>query len=636
MPPPSRPSAPAAIRSSRAAPRPTAGRSISALQRGLPARGAAGALGNDKDKARDFFEQNFRPVRIAKLGEKTGLLTGYYEPIVDGSRFPNPEFSRAALPAPARHAGRRQEGAARPRSPTGRTSAASTPRSRSCPISIACAIENGALDGQRLEIAWLKDPWEAMTIQIQGSARVRLEDGTMLRLNYDAHNGHPYTAVGRILIERDLVPREEMSMDRISQWMAKNPDQAKEVRGTNKSFVFFRITGLNIDTEPPGAQGVPLTPGRSIAVDRIHVYGTPFFIEAELPIDGARTKDQFRRLMVSQDTGSAIIGPARADLYFGAGEDAGAIAGRIRQQGRFVMLLPRELDMIEAGTRDAAAAAEAGRSRRGREAGEVQGDKSKADKAEPRRKRRPKARTSAPAEAAGSQGQVQAETNVMTADDKSRRRRSATRNRRCGAASRARLRRCAAAASDARAGSRAPPSRSRSRRSRHAIAAASGRRHAAAGAEAERRPRSRRSTAAPSSSSRAARNAIDARLDLHGRTQSEAHAALLRFLRRAQANGAKTVLVITGKGGDRDGERGVLKRQVPLWLALPEFRATGGRLRRRRHRPWRRGRALCAGAAREEFGRAPAAHARESGHPESSSWPGPRFAGTSGRVRTTE
>jgi membrane-bound lytic murein transglycosylase A len=138
-------------------------------------------------------------------------------------------------------------------------------------------------------------------------------------------------------------------MDRISQWMAKNPDQAKEVRGTNKAFVFFRITGLNVDTEPAGAQGVPLTPGRSIAVDRIHVYGTPFFIDAELPISGPRTKDRFRRLMVSQDTGSAIIGPARADLYFGAGKDAGAIAGRIRQQGRFVMLLPRELDMIEAG-----------------------------------------------------------------------------------------------------------------------------------------------------------------------------------------------------------------------------------------------------------------------------------------------
>ncbi|MBX9777851.1 MAG: MltA domain-containing protein [Xanthobacteraceae bacterium] len=309
---------------------------------------SAGALANDKAKAREFFEKNFQPVRIAKLGEKTGLLTGYYEPIVDGSRFPSPEFS---APLYRRPGDMLVNGKVAPktslpnRGNIGRFNA----KKQVEPYFDRGAIENGALDGQRLEIAWLKDHWEAMTIQIQGSARVRLEDGTMLRINYDAHNGHSYTAVGRILIERGLVPREEMSMDRISQWMAKNPDQAKEVRGTNKSFVFFRITGLNVDAEPAGAQGVPLTPGRSIAVDRIHVYGTPFFIDAELPIEGARTKDRFRRLMVSQDTGSAIIGPARADLYFGAGKEAGAIAGRIRQQGRFVMLLPRELDMIEAG-----------------------------------------------------------------------------------------------------------------------------------------------------------------------------------------------------------------------------------------------------------------------------------------------
>jgi membrane-bound lytic murein transglycosylase A len=309
---------------------------------------AAGELASDKAKAREFFEQNFRPVRIAKLGEKTGLLTGYYEPIVDGSRFPNPEFSAPLYRRPndILVGGKPAPKAALPnRASVGRFNA----KKEVEPYFDRGAIENGALDGRRLEIAWIKDHWEAMTIQIQGSARVRLEDGTMLRLNYDAHNGHSYTAVGRILIERGLVPREEMSMDRISQWMAKNPDQAKDVRGTNKSFVFFRITGLNVETEPAGAQGVPLTPGRSIAVDRTHVYGTPFFIEAELPINGARTKDSFRRLMVSQDTGSAIIGPARADLYFGAGKDAGAIAGRIRQQGRFVMLLPRELDMIEAG-----------------------------------------------------------------------------------------------------------------------------------------------------------------------------------------------------------------------------------------------------------------------------------------------
>jgi membrane-bound lytic murein transglycosylase A len=131
--------------------------------------------------------------------------------------------------------------------------------------------------------------------------------------------------------------------------MAANPDMAKEVRGTNKSFVFFRITGLNVEDEPVGAQGVRLTPQRSIAVDKTHVYGTPFFIQADLPIESARPNTKVRRLMVSQDTGSAIIGPARADFYWGAGDDAGKVAGRFRHPGRFVMLLPRELDIVEAG-----------------------------------------------------------------------------------------------------------------------------------------------------------------------------------------------------------------------------------------------------------------------------------------------
>jgi membrane-bound lytic murein transglycosylase A len=131
--------------------------------------------------------------------------------------------------------------------------------------------------------------------------------------------------------------------------MEANPDQAKEVRGTNRSYVFFRIVALDSEDEPSGAQGVPLHPGRSIAVDRTHVFGTPFFIQADLPIANARPDTKFRRLMVAQDTGSAIVGPARADIYWGAGDDAGHIAGRIRQQGRFVILLPRELDMVAAG-----------------------------------------------------------------------------------------------------------------------------------------------------------------------------------------------------------------------------------------------------------------------------------------------
>jgi peptidoglycan lytic transglycosylase A len=211
------------------------------------------------------------------------------------------------------------------------------------------AIEAGVLDSQKLEICWLKDPFDVLAIQIEGSARVILEDGTPLRINYDSHNGYPYTSIGRVLIERNLIPSEEISMQRIREWMAAHPDEAAKVRAANRSYVFFRITGLTNEGEPVGAQGVPLTPGRSIAVDRLHEYGTPFFIDAKLPIESAKSASPFRRLMIAQDTGSAIVGPARADLYWGAGDDAGRIAGRIRHPGRFVMLLPRELDMIAAG-----------------------------------------------------------------------------------------------------------------------------------------------------------------------------------------------------------------------------------------------------------------------------------------------
>src|SRR6476619_4903263 len=312
-------------------------------------RGAA-ARPSNKEAARRFFEDNFRPVQITRLGEAQGFLTGYYEPIVEGSRFPNPEFhvplyrrphdlvaagytpGSGAFPNKGALIGRRNE------------------NSEIVPYHDRGAIEAGALDGQRLEICWLRDPFEALAIQIQGSARVVLEDGTPLRLNYDSHNGFPYTAVGRVLIERNLVPREEMSMQRIRDWMAANPDEAPKLRATNRSYVFFRSTGLSNDGEPVGAQGIPLMPGRSIAVDKIHVYGTPFFLAATLPVERAKPTTPFRRLMIAQDTRSSIVGPARADLYWGAGDDAARIAGRIRHPGRFVMLLPRERDMVEAGS----------------------------------------------------------------------------------------------------------------------------------------------------------------------------------------------------------------------------------------------------------------------------------------------
>jgi membrane-bound lytic murein transglycosylase A len=309
----------------------------------------AGPLG--EAAARRFFEDNFRPVRIARLGENAGFLTGYYEPIVDGSRFPTREFHVPIYRRPPDLL-----------PPAGTPAASGFPNTgqslrrdasgKLVPYYDRAEIEDGVLDGKHLEICWIRDPTDALFIQIEGSARIRLEDGLVVRINYDSHNGYPYTAIGRILIDRKLVPRDEMSMDRIRQWIHDNPDGANEVRRQNRAFVFFRIVGLGDDEGPLGAQGLPLTAGRSIAVDKaLHVYGTPFFIEAGLPIDSGKASTPFRRLMIAQDTGSAIVGPARADLYWGAGKLAGKVAGRMRHPGRFTMLIPREIDPVEAGAR---------------------------------------------------------------------------------------------------------------------------------------------------------------------------------------------------------------------------------------------------------------------------------------------
>lgn len=301
------------------------------------------------ERARQFFEENFVPARINKLGDANGFLTGYYEPVVEGSRFPTQVFKvpvyhrpRDLIPPPGYVKG---QGFPNTGQSTRKDAAGNV-----VPYFERGDIENGVLDGQHLEICWLKDPVDLFYIQIQGSARVKLEDGTVLRINYDSHNGHPYTAIGRILIERKEVPREEMSMDRIRQWMATAPDGGKELRSHNKGYVFFRVVGLSDDNEAPGAQGVPLTARRSIAVDKaLHVYGTPFFIEAELPINSPKSDTKFRRTMIAQDTGSAIVGAARADIYYGAGDAAGKIAGRIKNPGKFAMLIPRELDPAVAG-----------------------------------------------------------------------------------------------------------------------------------------------------------------------------------------------------------------------------------------------------------------------------------------------
>jgi len=340
---------------------------------------AATLTPKDAKEARDFFEQNFRPVRITPAGEAAGFVTGYYEPVVDGSREQTGEFVHPLYRTPPGllRGGKRLKASSfkRGRKSVAANVAKGAKAAKSSPKAAAkkavaivrtakaggkkkrgggrrlvsfydrAAIEDGVLKGRNLEIVYLRDPVDSFFIEIQGSARVRLPDGSQMRVNYEAQNGHPYYPVGRWLVDQKIFTKEEMSMDRIRKWMTENPEGGKELRRRNKSFVFFRETGLAANEEPVGAQGVSLTAGRSIAVDRnLHVYGTPFFIQTELPIDSEEPNTRWRRLMVAQDTGGAIIGPARADIYYGAGETAGLVSGRFKQPGQFVMLFPKSVD----------------------------------------------------------------------------------------------------------------------------------------------------------------------------------------------------------------------------------------------------------------------------------------------------
>lgn len=309
-----------------------------------PCRIARGLELSDGARARAFFEENFLPLRISRLGEPEGFVTGYYEPIVDGSRTENEVYKVPVYRRPSNLfvRGSTQSSAGLP---NGGKVFRKIGRRKLVPYYDRTEIEDGAIAGRGLEICWLKDQTDLLFSQIQGSARVSLDDGSTVRINYDAHNGFSYTPVGRILIERNIIPKDQMSMQKIREWMEKNPNEADELRRQNKSYVFFREVQLSDKDEAVGAQGVALTPGRSIAVDKsLHVYGTPFFIEGVLPIESEISKTPFRRLMIAQDTGSAIVGPARADLYFGAGAEAGKTAGRLRHNMRFVMLLPKSLD----------------------------------------------------------------------------------------------------------------------------------------------------------------------------------------------------------------------------------------------------------------------------------------------------
>ncbi|GAC1335611.1 MAG: hypothetical protein NVSMB26_20520 [Beijerinckiaceae bacterium] len=300
-----------------------------------------GASPTAGETARAFFTTHFRPHRI--LGDEPAFFTGYFEPVVNGSPTRTPDF---AAPILSRPPGLVTLAAEAPlASVDGPLQAAlRTADGGLVPCPDRAAIEAGALAGHAEPLVWLRDPVEVFIIQVQGSARVRLPDGSMLRLTYAGRNGWPYTSIGRILIMEGHVPETEMSPARLKDWVRANGQEAgqagRALMQRNRSYVFFKGEGaVEEGLGPIGAQGVALSPLRSIAVDRaIWAYGLPFWIDALLPWRGPE-QAPFRRLMIAQDTGSAIVGPKRADIFVGSGEAAGRIAGDFRHRGKMIVLL---------------------------------------------------------------------------------------------------------------------------------------------------------------------------------------------------------------------------------------------------------------------------------------------------------
>ncbi len=302
-----------------------------------PACVAAASVSATDSDARAFFESWLQPFALSQDGNPSGLFTGYYEPEMRGARAPGGEYEVPLLAKPNDLVS--VDLGAFADDLKGRRITGRIEKTSFVPYYDRAEIEGGALRSRRLEFLWLAYPVDAFFLQIQGSGRVRLADGRIIRVNYAGQNGRPYVPIGRVLMERGQIPRDQVSLQTIRAWLDAHPSEAAEVMNTNPSFVFFReVTGLKPEDGPPGALGAQLTPGRSVAVDRAYIpLGAPLFIDTTDPLDG----QPFRRLMVAQDTGGAIKGAVRADIFYGWGADAEARAGKMRGQGRAFVLLPR-------------------------------------------------------------------------------------------------------------------------------------------------------------------------------------------------------------------------------------------------------------------------------------------------------
>lgn len=270
------------------------------------------AVAQSTPDARAFFEAFFQPVMIEDGNDM--LFTGYFEPELRGAKSQGGPYQYPIYRLPPDHVAGE-------------------------PYLTRQEIEDGRpLAGQGLELAWLADPVDLFFLQVQGSGRIKLAEGGWMRVGYGGKNGHEYSSIGKELVSRGIYEPHQVSAEVIRNWVRSNPEDGKRLLWVNKSYVFFReVSEVPADQGPLGAMNRSITTGRSIAVDpAFTALGTPVWIEK----DG---QDPIRRLVVAQDTGSAIKGAQRADIFYGTGDDAGKAAGRIRDSGRMVRLLPIQM-----------------------------------------------------------------------------------------------------------------------------------------------------------------------------------------------------------------------------------------------------------------------------------------------------
>lgn len=307
-----------------------------------------------KQNAKDFFEENFDPHLIVpngitdkKLGNFTGFVTAYFEPEVEASKIQTKRFKYPILKRPPDLVAiTNQE---RPASMDAKFFFAKKidtengVKFENYPDREQ--IEKGILDNQDLEIYWLESRIDIFFIHIQGSARLIIKDQqgnkTIERISYDGKSGHEFTPIGKTLIDLGEIDRENITMQSIHDWLLAHPDQADALMQKNQSYIFFqKIDHPEPKLGPVAAAGVPLTPNRSLAIDHtLQTFGVPIYISTREAIGTDETP--FQKLMVAQDTGSAIVGAARGDLFIGTGEKAAKIAGGVKHPADFIILLPK-------------------------------------------------------------------------------------------------------------------------------------------------------------------------------------------------------------------------------------------------------------------------------------------------------